>query len=208
MKSPHFHPNNPNNPNNMPWYILNIPFSANIDDEAKQLDEDIVDNNLMQIKFGANSLIKISIPWMVADINKDRCDHTTIDLSLTPCNISSSIRKSELYHSIIDTDKFVMKYKWTTPLKWNDLQKHEIELTLEKIDRISTIYILSEHVNVFKSLSADLMSYRPEVTIEYFVPTITSIKLHAKESEIVTSINEFNVIHIESASKFSFLSQT
>ena len=210
LKSPHFNPNNPNHHNyNIPWYIFNVPFSANIDDEAKQLDEEsVIDNHLMQIKFGANSLIKISIPWIVPDTNKDRCDYTTIDFSLTPCNISSSIRKSELYHSIIDTDKFVMKYKWTTPLKWNDLQKHEIDLTLEKIDRISSIYFLSEHINVFRSLSRDWMSYRPEVTIEYFVPTISTIKLHAKESEIVTSINEFNVIHIESPSKFSFLSQT
>eukprot|EP01083_Nonionella_stella_P271557 920242_1 len=178
-----------------PWFIFNVPFSANIPDEAKQLvmeEGQVIDNHLMQIKFGANSLIKISIPWILTS----ECDVTTIDLSLTPCNISSSIRKTDLYHSIVDTDKFAIKYKWTTPAKWNDLQKHDIDIQLEKIDRISSIYFLSEHINVLRSLSTDWFSYRPEVTIQYFVPSITSIKLHAKESEIVTSINAFNVIHI------------
>ena len=160
----------------------------------------------MQIKFGGASEIRVSIPWMVPETAS--ADFTTIDLSLTPCNISSSIRKSDLYHSIIDTDRFVMSYRWTTPLRWNGLQKHHIEVALEKIDRTSSIYLLSEHISVFRSLSTDRTSYRPEVSIEYFVPSTTSIRLHAKESEIVTSVNEFNVIHIESPSKFSFLEKT
>ena len=43
LKPGHFsssHPNGNSAKYNVPWFILNIPFSANIDDEAKRLNED------------------------------------------------------------------------------------------------------------------------------------------------------------------------
>ncbi|ETO15931.1 hypothetical protein RFI_21435, partial [Reticulomyxa filosa] len=179
------------------WFVLNIPFKVP-DEEQKQLEEH-QDNHLVQIKFGANSEVKISIPWICPS---DDGDELNVDVRFTPCHISTTLLKrhdTNLYHTFVDTEGFDMQYRWLSPLKWNGLQKHDVLIRLAKpmlpSHKMSRVYFLSNHLDVMSNLATDWFSYWPETTLEYFVPSHMSIRVDAPSCEVITAVNEFNVMH-------------
>lgn len=139
------------------------------------------ETNAMHVTIGPGSYLEVTMPWITLQDGYT----TKVSGQLLHVEATTSLQ----YRSLAKCETLEFKVRVHYPIRWNDHQEWNINLTGCK----ATAYIVYAHKHFFQDLVEDWGSKaRPDILS--FVPYTWKFGILLKEFEILTLCNEFNWI--------------
>lgn len=142
----------------------------------------------MHVTIGPGSYLEVTMPWITLQDGYT----TKVSGQLLHVEATTSLQ----YRSLAKCETLEFKVRVHYPIRWNDHQEWNINLTGCK----ATAYIVYAHKHFFQDLVEDWGSKaRPDILS--FVPYTWKFGILLKEFEILTLCNEFNWIDCSSTNQ-------
>lgn len=146
------------------------------------------ETNAMHVTIGPGSYLEVTMPWITLQDGYT----TKVSGQLLHVEATTSLQ----YRSLAKCETLEFKVRVHYPIRWNDHQEWNINLTGCK----ATAYIVYAHKQFFQDLVEDWGSKaRPDILT--FVPYTWKFGILLKEFEILTLCNEFNWIDCSSTNQ-------
>ncbi|KAG4067242.1 hypothetical protein HA402_000233 [Bradysia odoriphaga] len=146
------------------------------------------ETNAMHVTIGPGSYLEVTMPWITLQDGYS----TKVSGQLLHVEATTSLQ----YRSLAKCETLEFKVRVHYPIRWNDHQEWNINLTGCK----ATAYIVYAHKQFFQDLVEDWGSKaRPDILS--FVPYTWKFGILLKEFEILTLCNEFNWIDCSSTNQ-------
>ncbi|XP_058456070.1 bridge-like lipid transfer protein family member 1 isoform X4 [Malaya genurostris] len=146
------------------------------------------ETNAVHVNIGAGSYLEVTLPWITLQ------DGFTTKVTGQFLHVEATT--SLQYRSLAECETLQFNVKIHYPVRWNDHQEWNINLTGSK----ATAYIVFSHKDFFQDLVEDWASKsRPDVLS--FIPYTWKFGVILKEFEIITISNEFNWVDCSSTNQ-------
>ncbi|XP_058820213.1 bridge-like lipid transfer protein family member 1 isoform X3 [Topomyia yanbarensis] len=146
------------------------------------------ETNAVHVNIGAGSYLEVTLPWITLQDGFT----TKVTGQLLHVEATTSLQ----YRSLAECETLQFNVKIHYPVRWNDHQEWNINLTGSK----ATAYIVFSHKEFFQNLVEDWASKaRPDVLS--FIPYTWKFGVILKEFEIITLSNEFNWVDCSSTNQ-------
>ncbi|XP_055681343.1 bridge-like lipid transfer protein family member 1 isoform X2 [Lutzomyia longipalpis] len=149
------------------------------------------ETNAVHVITGPGSYLEVTLPWITLQ-DGFTTKVTGQLLGARAVEATTSLQ----YRSLGECETLQFNVKVHYPLRWNDHQEWNINLTGSK----ATAYVVYSHKDFFQDLIEDWASKsRPDIL--YFVPYTWKFSILLKEFELITLSNEYNWIDCSSTNQ-------